>query len=39
MRICRLNIGAKKLFAGIYGCSPVGGGFEFTVSNLDFTIA
>jgi uncharacterized protein len=34
MRICRLNIGARPLFAGIYGCSPVGNGYEFTVSDL-----
>jgi hypothetical protein len=37
MRICRLNIGDHKLFAGIYGCSPIGNGFDFTVSNLTIT--
>ena len=39
MRVCRLGIGAHILFAGIYGCSPVGNGFEFTVSNLSITDA
>jgi hypothetical protein len=39
MRICRLNIADRRLFAGIYGCSPIGNGFEFTVSNLSITSA
>jgi uncharacterized protein len=34
MRICRLNVGDRKLYVGIYGCSPIGSGFDFTVSNL-----
>jgi hypothetical protein len=29
----------SNLFAGIYGCGPVGRRFEFTVSNLSITNA
>jgi regulation of enolase protein 1 (concanavalin A-like superfamily) len=37
IRIAHLNIGSAKVFVGIYGCSPIGKGFEFCVSNLKIT--
>ncbi len=34
-RICRMNLSdGGRFFAGIYGCSPVGEGFKFGVSEL-----